>query len=314
MALLVDPLIEAIYGNYETKGKAEPFRPHLGSSGLGNECERAIALNWRWASKGNTEGRVYRLFERGKREEIWLEEDLIAAGIEIVGKQIPIAPFALGHAGGTCDLLAKRFQEAVDKVHVVEGKTMSEWAFKALVAKGLEEAKPIYFAQLQVYMAQLKESHGTERGMFFAINKNNDEYYKERVKLSMTFVKELKKKAERIVTQARIAPNMGGKSHKACKYCSLTEFCYSPESRPEFNCRTCLHSTAIDGGVWHCTNHKKDLSEAEQRLGCESHLFHPDMLPYGDPVEASEEKVTYRDSGGRMVINEKGGIIRRVQS
>lgn len=310
MALLLDPLLEAIYQGYEERGRAEPFRPHLGASQLGGECERQIVLNWRWASKGNTEGRVYRLFERGKREESWLEEDLVRAGIEIVGKQIAIAPFAFGHAGGSCDLIAKGFHEAPDKPHVVEGKTMSEWAFKSLKTKGLEEAKPVYFAQLQIYMGQLRESHGIERGMFFSVNKNTDEYYKERVKLSVTFLKDLKKKAERLVRDPRIAPSLG-KSHSACKYCSFTEACYKPDFIPEKNCRTCLHSTPVEDGKWVCAHHKKDLSEAEQRLGCESHLFHPDMLNYGDPVDASEEKVSYRDSGGRLVINEKGGNIRR---
>lgn len=312
MPLIVDPLIDDIYRSYEAKGRAEPQRPHLGASLLGEACERKIHLSFRWADVPRFDGRLFRLFERGKREEPWLIDDLKAVGIRILATQVPLEPFE-GHGGGTCDIIADGFFEAPAKPHVVEGKTLSEWGFKHLEKVGLEEGKPVYFAQLQIYMHELREKYGTERGMFFAINKNNDEYYKERVKLSCTYVKELRAKLRRIRDSARIPPHLGGASNQECKYCHFKEACYSPEFVPQINCRTCLHATALPDGTWNCAHHRKLLREEEQRRGCPSHLFHPDMLPYGDPLKASEEEVVYRDRGGRLVTNVPGGTLRRVQ-
>ena len=71
--------VEAVYAALEQAAE-DGFRPHLGFSVIGRECLRAVWYGWRWATNDKHEGRVLRLFRRGKLEEEWLAKDLQAAG------------------------------------------------------------------------------------------------------------------------------------------------------------------------------------------------------------------------------------------
>jgi hypothetical protein len=62
------------------------------------------------------------------------------------------------------------------------------------------------------------------------------------------------------------------------------------------NCRTCLHATPVDGG-WACERYQRSLSEAEQRAGCENHLYLPALVP-GEQVDAGPDWVEYLLPGG----------------
>jgi hypothetical protein len=65
---------------------------------------------------------------------------------------------------------------------------------------------------------------------------------------------------------------------------------------PAINCRTCLHSTPVDGG-WHCDRHQKRLTEVDQRSGCEQHLYLPTLVP-ATQVDAGDDWVDYEFTNG----------------
>ena len=65
----------------------------------------------------------------------------------------------------------------------------------------------------------------------------------------------------------------------------------------EVNCRTCLHSTPVEGG-WQCERHEKTLSEADQRIGCEQHLYLPPLVP-AVQVDAGDDWVDYEFPSGQ---------------
>lgn len=56
------------------------FRSHMGGSVIGDECDMKIWLNFRWAHKEITPGRMYRLWQRGHREELVWIKHLTALG------------------------------------------------------------------------------------------------------------------------------------------------------------------------------------------------------------------------------------------
>ena len=67
-------------------------------------------------------------------------------------------------------------------------------------------------------------------------------------------------------------------------------------------CRSCLHSTPVDGG-WHCARHDRMLAPAEQRAACSRHLFIPDLVP-GEVIDAGDDVVTYRMNDGSTWSND----------
>lgn len=47
------------------------------------------------------------------------------------------------------------------------------------------------------------------------------------------------------------------------------------------NCRTCAHSTAKEDSTWRCECHDADGIPVDfQRQACDSHVLHPDMVPW----------------------------------
>lgn len=67
---------------FKTEHEAEndSFRSHLGGSMIGRSCDREIWYGFRWAKRGNHDGRILRLFGRGHKEEFIFVEDLRRAG------------------------------------------------------------------------------------------------------------------------------------------------------------------------------------------------------------------------------------------
>ena len=83
--------------------------------------------------------------------------------------------------------------------------------------------------------------------------------------------------------------------------CSHHAACHIGEAAA-LNCRTCLHSTPVDGG-WHCARHDRRLDAQDQRRACPRHLFIPDLVP-GTVTDAGEDFVAYRMADGSDWLND----------
>lgn len=68
------------------------------------------------------------------------------------------------------------------------------------------------------------------------------------------------------------------------------------------NCRTCLHSTPVEGG-WRCARLDQPIGSQAQRAACPKHLFIPDFVP-GEVIDAGEDFVAYRLGDGSTWIND----------
>ena len=277
----------------------EEERPHFGCSQLGDECERRMWLNFRWALRQNFSGRILRLFRRGKREEDIVFEDLRAIGIEVDNSQEWV-DFG-SHVSGSCDGVVSNVPNKGKKVAVLEIKTHNEKSFGSFQKMTLQKAHPKHYIQMQTYMLGL----GIDRGLYFAINKNNDEIYTEWVEFDRKVAEEAVTRGKRIALSDRMPePISHDPSWYQCKMCSFHQFCHETKIAEKVNCRTCAHSTPKEDGTWRCERFDfEPIPLDKQRTGCDCHVIHPDLMPYPLDTERSTEHVATYVIDGEYLQN-----------
>lgn len=284
------------------------MRPHLGASLIGRPCDREIWYSWRWAERRVFSGRMLRLFARGHREEQALADLLHQAGVTVVtvdpetGKQYSFAELG-GHFGGSTDGAGKGFLEARKTWHVLEFKTANDKSFQELKKKGVKEAKPEHWAQLQMYMKWT----GLERAYYLAVNKNDDDLHGERVRYDREAAEQLTERAQRIIAAEAPPPRISDDAAwYQCKLCSYHAICHA-EKLPQVNCRTCLHATPEPQGDcrWSCAQWRSDVPLDAQKQGCEEHRYIPALIPFAQVVDASggQNWVEYALPDGRRFRN-----------
>ncbi len=295
------PTVEAIFAAYEADAE-DGFRLHLGASLIGKECLRALWFDFRWTTRAGFPGRILRLFETGQLEEARIVRDLRRTGATVLevdpesGRQWRVEAHG-GHFGGSLDGVALGLLEAPKTWHVLEFKTHSAKSFADLTRQGVCLSKPRHFAQMQVYL----HLTGMTRAMYVAVCKDTDEIHAERVAADAAVGEALLAKAGRVIHAARPPERVStDPAWWQCRLCEHHPLCHEAGAA-ERNCRTCLHSTPVDGG-WHCTRLDVMLTPADQRRGCGHHLYIPDLVP-GEPVDAGDDHVVYRMNTGATWID-----------
>ena len=293
--------VEAIYSAYED-GRNEGFREHLGASLIGKPCERALWYDFRWVTAAQHSGRILRLFQTGHLEEERLVRDLRASGATVLevdpetGRQFKVEALS-GHFGGSLDGLAVGLRESPRTWHVLEFKTHSAKSYAQLVAKGVAASKPQHAAQMQIYMHLM----GLSRAFYLAVCKDTDALYAERIEADPAEAERLLAKASRIIDAARPPSRISeDPAWFECRMCSHRAVCHEG-AMAAVNCRTCLHSTPVEGG-WHCARHDRMRDFGQQLNGCRDHLFIPDLVD-GEVIDATENFVVYRMKDGTDWVN-----------
>lgn len=250
------------------RADSELYLGRLGSSFIGEECVRQIWLDWRGFAREPFDGRMLRLFETGHLQEARIVEDLRRAGFAVWDKREDGRQFeytdASGHFITKVDGIIKDVPES-DKPHVLEIKTHNKNSFTTLVKKGVQEAKPLHYSQMQISMAL----GGFTRALYVAVCKDDEQLYVERIKADPAEQQKLQRKIIKLV-DARLRPagiSDDGSSF-GCKFCSMKAVCVK-EAEPLRHCRTCAMCTPGQEGKWVCELNKHTLSFDEQRKGCE---------------------------------------------
>lgn len=262
-------IIHRIYAAIEKeKADSDLYLGRLGSSFIGEECVRQIWLDWRGFAREHFEGRMLRLFETGHLQESRIVEDLRRAGFAVWDKREDGRQFEFldetGHFITKVDGVIKDVPEN-DKPHVLEVKTHNKNSFSALTKKGVQEAKPTHYAQMQISMAL----GGFTRALYVAVCKDDEQFYIERVREDKSEQTRLKQKIIKL-TEARLRPagiSDDGTSF-GCKFCSMKAVC-TKEVAPLRHCRTCAMCTPGAEGKWVCELNRHTLTLDEQRKGCE---------------------------------------------
>lgn len=303
--------VQAIYRLHEQREARAGHRPHLGASLIGHPCARYLWLTWRWALKETFDGRMLRLFEAGRQFETRIVAELRDIGVQVTegdaqGRQWRVSDHG-GHFAGSLDGAALGLPEAPATWHVLEFKTHNARSFAELKAKGVQQSKPMHWAQMQTYMGLT----GMTRAMYIAENKDTSELYSERVDFDSVEFERLRVRALQVIESPEPPPRISNDpAWYQCKTCAMHPICHGQQA-PLVNCRTCAHSTPVmdgDGG-WQCELRNTAIDLGRQHIGCDGHRYIPLLLErIGEKVDATAEPdgnagVRYRTPDGCEFVN-----------
>lgn len=301
-----DPTLSEIDRLIEEISKEERPRPYLGMSSIGESCSRKLWYRFRFVDKEIFNADTLKRFEDGHRTETLIIDRLKLSDkltvIDVVdGKQIGFVEHN-GHYKGHLDGKILGILQAPKTWHVLEIKCCSDKKIaelkKAITDVGEKEAlrkwNPVYYAQAQEYMRHTKY----ERHYLIAATPGGRDWISVRTNVDVEFGIRLKQKAKRIIESHEPLDKIGKSDFFECRMCSFKDICHE-DKQPLRNCRTCLHSTPIENGEWHCNRYGKKLTLDEQIEGCPAHLFLPSLVGK-EIVETTDISITYRLEDGSL--------------
>lgn len=242
----------------------EKPRTHLGASKIGGLCDRALFYDFRWMNIKAHSGRLYRLFNRGTREEDSIIELLELAGFEILERQRTFSSCG-GHFGGSCDGILK---DPTGRIILLEIKTNKGGSdFKPLFEKGVKEFIPSHYNQMCMYGYKFN----IDTCLYISVNKSNDDIYTEYVTLDFEVAAALERKAEDIILFNELPRRFVNASSTLyyCKHmCDHYDCCFGGKPIMK-NCRSCQHSRAIEGKQWSCILVNTTIPQDFISCGCD---------------------------------------------
>lgn len=291
------PIADKIMEWWERTGLAQPRRNYLGASEIGEPCGRRLWYKFRWCVDEKFPGRMYRLFDRGQREEAAFVKDLRAIGCEVHDVDENGNQFAIedcnGHFRGHMDGVALGIPTAEKTWHLLEFKTHSAKSFRKL-RSGVQVAHPKHYAQMQVYMRKGELT----RALYMAVNKDDDSIHAERVRLDIEFADKLLEKAQRII-ESPVPPHKCGTGYddEVCKYCPAKTLCHGNPlgmALPcDVSCRNCAWAEPGEAGRWKCNKRGRYISYDEQKHACEDHRVIPELLPFATVIDFTDDHSLY---------------------
>lgn len=235
----------------EAKQQAETPRNYLGASRLGEECSRLLAYEYHRVPKDedkNFPGKILRVFDRGHDAETRMADYLRTAGFTLLterpdGKQFG---FAIAWSeerqcyriSGHCDgvITAAPDHLGMELPALWEMKCLGDKSWKDTVRKGVKASKPVYYAQMQLYMTYLELTDNP--GLFTALNGNTGEIYAELVSFDASAAQAASDRGARVVSSlaADELPRIGKEpTDFRCKFCDYARRCWNldaPEAAP----------------------------------------------------------------------------------
>jgi hypothetical protein len=226
----------------QAENAAQAPRNYIGGSRLGEECLRKLGYEFHHIPKDEGRdfgGRTLRIFERGHDGEERMAKRLRLAGFQLVthrpdGEQIGFSTGngrIAGHLDGV--VTAAPYDSGVICPALWENKVLGEKSFNDLTKKGLRASKPVYFVQMQLYMAYLDLSENP--GLFTAENGNTGEIYAEKVPFDAAAAQAASDKGVRVVTSEdpEELPRVASKATDfRCKFCDYAARCWAEPTRP----------------------------------------------------------------------------------
>jgi hypothetical protein len=225
---------ELIDGALVAQNRQQRPRNYLGGSRIGEPCARKLIYEFTNtpvdAGKGFN-GQTLRIFDAGHQFETLSIRWLRAAGFDLRDKGRDGRQFGFSIADG-------RIRGHIDGVIVsgpdvgivwpalFEHKTLNAKSWTDLVKRGVELSHPIYYAQLQIYMAYM--DLGT--ALFTALNKDSQALHHEVVGCDARAAQALSDKAVDILRAAEsgeLPPRIAASPEfYLCRWCAYAKRCW----------------------------------------------------------------------------------------
>ncbi|PCJ68239.1 MAG: hypothetical protein COA62_15865 [Rhodobiaceae bacterium] len=226
--------------------RKEPVRKYLGGSLIGRECDREIQFMFFHTPPDPGKDfppHILRTFELGHEFEKILFKYLRQCGFEILthhgdGRQIGFTQLN-ARFKGHCDGIVISGPEKVGRKsmrypQLLEIKTANDSNYKKYEYRGVQKAKPVYYAQMALYLAYMDEHFpGISDGgaLFAAVNKNTSELYFEHVPFDVQNAQEMSDRAVHILAACDggdLLPRVAAKPDDfRCTFCSYSDRCWS---------------------------------------------------------------------------------------
>lgn len=301
------PTLDAVDRAIESAEARKPPRHYLGMSSIGHACQRKPWLDWRWVAHVRFKADALKRFHDGHEGEALQAKRLrMVDGIELhivdpdTGRQFGFDDHD-GHFRGHMDGAILGVLQAPKTWHVWEHKQVSEKKFAELeqlkADKGEKEAlrlwNEVYYGQAVLYM----HYSGMRRHYLTVATPGGRDTIDCRTDENPAHAMRLIALAERLIGANAPPPRVSDDpAWYQCRMCDYHAFCHQGVIERR-NCRTCLHSTPVAQGQWHCGRHDALRDVQQQLVGCESHLFLPGLIP-AEQIDADGESVTYRYPDG----------------
>lgn len=209
-------------------------RRYLGGSRIGEPCARKLLYEFTNApiddGKG-FDGQTLRVFDAGHQFETLSIRWLRAAGFDLRDKGRDGRQFGFsiaegcirGHVDG---VIVAGPDVGITWPALFEHKALNAKSWTDLVKRGVELSKPVYYAQLQIYMAYMELG----AALFTALNKDTQALHHEVVWFDATVAQPLSDKAVEIIRAAgagELPPRIAAKSDFfLCRWCAYAQRCW----------------------------------------------------------------------------------------
>lgn len=255
----------------------KPYKRRLGGSMLGGNCWQKLWLTFRWCKAEKHDGRMYRLFDRGNREEPYTFKILEGIGFKLftheptTGEQFQMS-FHNGHCGGSLDAIGiLPTSYGIKTPMLVSVKTAGAGArFKGIMEEGVKVKAAEYYDQECFY----GYGYNIEYSAWVITGKNDDNIHIEIEKLDMKRGEELVKKAGIIIASDKPMEKVSkSPAFKDCAQCTFKGVCHKNEPIDK-NCRSCKFASASanlgpEGKPgWDCSVYGPGIPEHVLIVGC----------------------------------------------
>jgi hypothetical protein len=238
----------------EKERAAQPRRPYLGGSRCGEECSRRLGYEFfNFTPDYEFDGQTLRRFQRGHDCETRMAKYLRQAGFDLLtekqdGKQFGFAvardpvtgnPRIAGHLDGVFvggpDVCIQPGARLLYPA-LWENKGLNNAGVNKLRRNGLRAEYPVYYAQMQLYMAYMELT--ANPGLFTAENQDDCTIYAELIPFDLAAAQEASDRGVRVVSAndvnelPRIARDA---TDYRCRMCSFAATCWAAPTHVTIN-------------------------------------------------------------------------------
>jgi hypothetical protein len=211
--------------------KNQEKRDYLGASMLGDECTRKIQLQY-MKHESDLSAQNLRTFAIGHCLEDLIAEWLWLAGFDLKTRNENGEQFGFSHANGKiaghCDGIIFGGPDFCKYPCLWECKTLNNKSWSDTAKRGVLVTKPLYFAQVQLYMAYL--SLDENPCLFTALNKDTSELYHELIPFDTEAAQRYSDRAVQVIKATEnneLLPCVSNdSSFYRCKMCSYSQVCF----------------------------------------------------------------------------------------